>query len=368
MVASMEGPRPPVASEWSQILEFLNKNLRSDKAWSITNEYPTALHPTNLHNIRIVKQNNDIVSHAVVKPLVIKSPHVIYKVAAIGSVVTDEGFRKQGLSTKILQNCLDASLQQNCDIAILWTNMHDFYRKMGFELAGSEISFLIDQNLTDTASSQFRFSADPKVAAESIHRLYSLHTVGTARTLEETRKFLIIPETKLYTAWDSQNQLVAYAIEGKGADLGGYIHEWGGSTTGLLSLLSWIRHSTGQNKTIIVPQHSLQLIEKLRAKNLIQHNGFLGMIKLLQFDQLATKIKRAFRAEGIADFVLEKRDGLYYFGLGQELVTLSSEQDVVRLLFGPIDYQALGFFKEENIKKMQSILPLKFWVWGWDSV
>ncbi len=367
MVEAQEGPRPPVEAEWNQILDFLNKNLRSDKAWSITNEYPTALHPSNLHNIRIVKQNNDIVSHAVVKPLVIKSPHVIFKVAAIGSVVTDESYRKQGLSTKILQNCIDSSLQQNCDIAILWTHLHDFYRKMGFELAGSEISFVIDQNLAEQ-NSQIRYSADPKVSAESIHRLYSLHTVGTARTLEETRKFLNIPETKLYTAWDMQNQLIAYAIEGKGADLGGYIHEWGGSTTGLLSLLSWIRTSTGQNKTIIVPRHSQNLIEKLRLKNLSQHDGFLGMIKLLQFDQLATKIKRAFRAEGIADFVLEKRDGLYYFGIGQELVTIADEQDMVKLLFGPMDYQVLGFFSDENVKKLQKILPLKFWVWGWDSV
>jgi len=363
----MEGPRSPAEAEWPQLLEFLNKNLRSDKGWSIASEYPTALNIGNLHNIRIFKENNSVVSHAVVKPLVVKSPHVVFKVGAIGSVITDESHRSQGLSTQIITDCIQLAEKQNCDVAILWTNLFDFYRKMNFELAGSEISFIIDRPIGE-AQPGVRFSADSKVAAEALLRLYSQHSVASARTLEETKKFLSIPETKIYTAWDASNQLVAYAIEGKGADLGGYIHEWGGSVSHLLSLLTYIFKSTKTTKTLIVPRHSQNLVEKLKNQNLIMNDGFLGMIRILQFDQLAAKIKRGFRAEGHSDIILEKRNGVYWFGVGTEILTVSSEADMTRLLFGPIDYAALEMFSEAALQKLKKVLPLPFWIWGWDSV
>lgn len=363
----MEGPRSPAETEWNQLIEFLNKNLRSGKPWSINSEYPTALNLQNLHNIRIFKNANNVVSHAVVKPLVVKSPHVIFKVAAIGSVITDENHREQGLSKQIITDCLQLAEKQNCDLAILWTNLFDFYRKMNFELAGSEISFIIDKPVGE-AQQGVRFSLDTKIAPEAVLRLYSQHSVASARTLEETRKFLSIPETKAYTAWDANNQLVAYAIEGKGADLSGYIHEWGGSVSHLLSLLSYIHKSTQSTKTLIVPRHSTNLIQKLKAQNLIMNDGFLGMIRILQFDQLSAKIKRAFRAEGHPDVVLEKRNGVYWFGVGSEIITVSSEGDMTRLLFGPVDYKALDMFSEATLAKLEKVLPLPFWIWGWDSV
>ncbi len=363
----MEGPRPPAEAEWPQLLEFLNKNLRSGKSWSINSEYPTALTLQNLHNIRIFKNNDNVISHAVVKPLVVKSPHVIFKVAAIGSVVTDEAHRDQGLSRQIITECVQLAEQQNCDVAILWTNLFDFYRKMNFELAGSELSFIIDKPVGE-AQPGVRFSTDAKIAPEAVLRLYSQHSVASARTLEETRKFLSIPETKVFTAWDANNQLVAYAIEGKGADLSGYIHEWGGSVTHLLSLLSYIYKTTQQTKTLIVPRHSSNLIQKLQAQKLVMNDGFLGMIRILQFDQLSAKIKRAFRSEACPDVVLEKRNGVYWFGAGSEIVTVSAEADMTRLIFGPVDYKALDMFSPATLAKLEKVLPLPLWIWGWDSV
>ncbi|MNL50759.1 hypothetical protein D3C87_1737980 [compost metagenome] len=83
---------------------------------------------------------------------------------------------------------------------------------------------------------------------------------------------------------------------------------------------------------------------------------------------MAAKIKRAFRAEGVADIVLEKHPAHFVFGIGQELVTIEQETDLVKLLFGPIDYRALGLFKEETVIKLEKVLPLPLWVWGWDSI
>ena len=364
----MQGPRSPRETELPHVMKFLDSNLRAEASWSIAAEYPTALAPQNIHNMRIIADDEKVVSHAVLKPLVIKSPHVIFKVGAIGSVVTDSGHRGQGLSTQVLQDCLKSAAEQSCDIAILWTDLFDFYRRMGFELAGTEMSFVIEDEFEALQPAGLRFSTDNKVSPEAIFRLYSGHSINSVRTIEETRKFLNIPQTKVYTCWEPDGQLAAYAIEGKGIDLGGYLHEWGGSVPKLLALLSFTRKTKGQPVTIICPRHATNLTTQLQKLSVTANQGFLGMIKLVQFDQLAAKIKRAFRAEGIADIVLEKHPDYYLFGIGQDLFTLNNETDVVRLLFGPVDYKALGMFKDETCEKLSKVLPLNLWRWGWDSI
>lgn len=363
----MEGPRSPSENEFPHVLDFLNKQLRNEASWSIAAEYPTAFSSNNLHNMRIISDEGQVLSHAVLKPLIIKSPHVIFKVGAIGSVVTEDQHRSQGLSTQILEDCIRSATEQSCDIAILWTDLFDFYRRMGFELAGTEVSFVIEEEF-DVPPVNLRFSTDSKISPDAIFRLYNSHTISSVRTIEETRKFLSIPQTKVYTAWEPNGQLAAYAIEGKGVDLGGYIHEWGGSTSKLMALFSFIRSYKNQPFTIICPRHAQNLIQTLSTKPVTINHGFLGMIKLVNFDQLAAKIKRALRAEGVSDIVLEKHPNHFVFGIGSDLLTIENETDMVRLLFGPVDYRDLNLLKEDTIKKLEKILPLNLWIWGWDSI
>src|SRR5690349_20534726 len=102
----MEGPRTPNEAELPHVLDFLNQKLRNEASWSIAAEYPTAFSRHNLHNMRIIADEGKVLSHAVLKPFIIKSPHVIFKVGAIGSVVTDDGHRGQGLSTQVLNDCI----------------------------------------------------------------------------------------------------------------------------------------------------------------------------------------------------------------------------------------------------------------------
>lgn len=364
----MEGPRQPKEAELPHVLTFLDKALRSESAWSISAEYPTALTSSNLHNMRIISEEDQVLSHAVMKPMIIKTPQIIFKVGAIGSVVTDDKHRGQGLSTQVIQDCIKLAAEQSCDIVILWTDIFDFYRRIGFELAGSEFSIVIEEEF-DTPISNLRFSTDAKVSPEAIHRLYSSHTVNSVRTIEETRKFLSIPKTKVYTAWETNGQLAAYAIEGKGVDLDGYIHEWGGSASKLMALFSFIRTFKKNPYVIICPRHASNLIEQLKKQPITMNEGFLGMIKIVNFDQLSAKIKRAFRAEGIADIVLEKHPNHYLFGIGQDLYTLTNENDLIRFIFGPINYRDFGVFtKEETLQKFEKVLPLDVWIWGWDSI
>lgn len=372
----MEGPRPPHENEFPSVVKFLDSQLRSKEKWSITSEYPIAFSEANRNNIRIITERDRVLAHAVIRPMIIKAPAGLFKVAGLGSVVTSSEHRNQGLSSKTIESCLEAARAHGCDFAILWTNIYEFYRKFGFELAGSEMSCLLDNELGELSAEMagegpLKFVEGSRVAAEAIHRLYSQHTVTSLRTIEETRKYLEIPNSRVYTAWGPKGDLKAYAIEGKGADLGSYVHEWGGGVSALVPLFAHIRKEQKRPITIIVPRHSQNLLRAFEERKVSINQGFLGMIKILNPTTLFAKIKRHSRYLGIPDFVLDSHlEGStrkFLIGSGEQVFTTDSEHDIVRLIFGPQKASEIHDFGP-GAAVLEKVLPIQMWVWGWDSI
>lgn len=363
----MEGPRPLLEHELGDFVTYLSHHLRPEKSWSIADEYPCAIAGTNLHNVRVIKTDTGFASAAVMKPLVIKSPAGVFKVAAIGSVVTSPEHRNQGLSQKILNASLDAARAHGCDFAILWTNLFDFYRKLGFELAGSEVALALPASF-NVPNEGLRFVNSNRIDPEALLRLYSQHTTGAIRTSEEVRKYLQIPNANVYTAWDAENRLQAYAVEGKGADLEGYVHEWGGGVSKVLPLLAHASQTSGRALHVIAPAHAQNFIRQLKELGATSSEGVLGMVKILNAPNLLLKLKKYMRAMGEADVVLEPRDGKFYIGHGDQIFSTDAERDLTRLIFGPLKASQLHPFDSATAAALERVLPLPMWIWGWDSV
>lgn len=364
----MEGPRPLFEHELGDLIRFLTQQLRPTMQWSIADEYPLAITDANLNNVRVIKDKNDFVSAAVMKPLVIKTPVGVFKVAAIGSVVTSPAHRNQGLSRQILDDCLEGARKHGCDFAILWTDLYDFYRKIGFELAGTEVSLTVPMNFKCAEVPGLRFMNSNRVDPEALLRLYSQHSTGSVRTVDEVRRYLQIPNMRVFTAWDEQNRLQAYAIEGKGADLEGYIHEWGGGVSKLMPLIRYACQERGRDMTVIAPSHSQNLIRQLKDVGAMEHQGILGMIKILNMPNLLTKLKKYIRAMGIDELVLEPREGKIYMGYKEQIFSTDTEADLVRLIFGPLKASQLSAFDAETAATFEKLFPIAMWIWGWDSV
>lgn len=363
----MQGPRSPETHEWTRVVDFLNVNLRQNKSWTITSEYPTALSTSNIHNMSIITEDEKIISHAVLKTFVVKTPHAIFKIGAIGSVITDPDHRKQGHSRKNIEKCLELAEKQACDLVILWTDQFDFYRKMGFELAGFDYSYVYE-NPGQIQNKKLRFESGNNVDPNALQKLYSLHSVHAVRSVDDFRNFLKIPNSNLFTVWDQNNQLQAYAVEGKGMDLINYIHEWAGQADALLDLFQYIRAQKNDVITVMVPAHSQNLRRKISQVAGISHQGYLGMLKMVNREALLNKIKKAFRSEGFEKIVLEQQEQKFVFGFGADLYTLEKESDLIQLLFGPLNVNSLDFVSNESKQKLSALLPMPLWIWGWDSI
>lgn len=363
----MSEPRSLKETEVERLVHFLDRELRPGKGWSIQDEYPTTFTSNNSRNLFIIEEEDRVLSHAAVRYILLKTPQAVLKIAAIGSVVTSPEHRNQGLSHKILQICLENATKEGADIAILWSDLVEFYHKLGFEMAGSEVGILIDDYLP-ASEADLIYRQGSNIAPEVLLKLYAKHTVTSVRTLDDVRKYLKIPHSRVYTAWSKTGQLEAYAVEGKGADLKGYIHEWGGGVSKLIGLFNYIKKQTAEPLTVICPRHSEGLIRKFEELNVSLHWGNLGMIKILNAKPLIQKVMRHAKHLGHGNFVLAEDNGRFLVGVGDSLGELPTAQHLTKLLFGPIPDGFWSNFSPEKQKILKEILPLDLWVWGWDSV
>jgi GNAT superfamily N-acetyltransferase len=351
-----------------QVIEFLNTELRPEASWSIKDEYPTVFQGINRGQIRLIADQSRIVSHAVIKYHLVKTAMGLFKAAGIGSVVTHSGYRNQGMGQSVLEDCIDTARSQGADFAILWSDLHEYYRRLGFQLAGREIGMDLVTRLAVPTPAGLRFEQGSNVEAEALLRVYNQHTVSTVRTAEDVRACLRIPKSHVYTAWRADNTLAAYAVEGKGADLEGHIHEWGGGLDNLLPLFNFMLDKQGRELRLLCSSQSTNLVGRLEQMGCRRFDGYLGLIKILNFPSLYGKIRKQAHAVGIQNLVMDHQDGLHYFGVGREIYKTDSDADMVRLIFGPEKAAQIHNFGPDVTRIFEEVFPLPMWLWGWDSI
>jgi N-acetylglutamate synthase-like GNAT family acetyltransferase len=362
-------PRAPQNNELPEVISFLDTNMRKDQTWSVREEYPLAFDPQNSHNIRILRDEDGIVSHAVLKPTIMKTPYAVFNVCMIGSVITDPRLRNQGLSTQVVEDCIDQAIAMKSDVVVLWTDLFDFYKKFGFELAGTEVSLIINKTFKpEKRRNDIKIMESPKVDPQALLRLYNLHSITSQRTVNDIKKYLQIPNSRVFTAWNKKGQMEAYAIEGKGVDLQGYIHEWGGNTSALVEIFCHVQSHQNREIVVITPPQCKNLIRQCTDAGASSFEGILAMVKILDKAGLARKAQRIARRMGLTDFAIEMHNDTLYFGTSEGVYKTDSEADMVHLFFGPQKPSEMYPFSEATNAKLNKLLPLPCWVWGWDSI
>jgi N-acetylglutamate synthase-like GNAT family acetyltransferase len=363
-------------SDWQKINEFLDKSLRPQNKWSLHHEYPLAFSERNRKNIYFIEDEDQVLAHAVLHPTIIKTHYHLFKVGLIGSVVTDESQRGKGLSREIIENCLKAAKEQKCDISILWTDMFNFYARFGFEIAGSEIALQVDESFKPQNKKSLKVLETAQVSPQALLKLFNKHQLRSVRSPSDIQKFLNIPQTEVYTAWNAMtNELEAYCVMGKGADFTNYIHEWGGQVTSIMSLVKHIsekkiRESSDPQTiiTLISPPQCQNLIRKMQEAGAHKYLGVLGMIAINNPESFCAKIKKGARALGYDEFIFDYQSDRYFFGYGDEIYQTDSPQDITRLVFGPAQPEQIHNFSKRSLEALNEIFPIPFWVWGWDSI
>jgi len=158
-------------------------------------------------------------------------------IGLIGGVVTDPLWRGIGLASRLIQQA--TQLAKNFEVAgiFLWGSEHSFYKKLGFESFGSQARANLDSfpwvNLDPTIQIRDGWN-------ENIFNFFQQRRIGLS-ILERDRPWLKAHRNVQWVWSGEPTRPSAFVCYGKGIDLYGMIHEWGGDPTEVKKILSYLK-------------------------------------------------------------------------------------------------------------------------------
>jgi GNAT superfamily N-acetyltransferase len=260
-----------------EALELMTSVLRP--RGDIAAEYPLALGAEGPGQVVSLCEDGTILSSCAVLERELLHPEGKTRVGLIGSVVTRPDARGRGLATKLLEHAEGRLRATGCEHALLWADDPTFYSRRGYALDGYEVDFLVDRALGELPTEGFNVRP-LRVGDEALlHELYLRHEARVERSLEETARLLTCPGMRVSLA-EREGECVAYVCYGRGGDLAGVAHEWGGDPRGVLSCLAALLRET-EAIFVMAPGNPGPLGELLDSLGAPRANGRLGMSKPL---------------------------------------------------------------------------------------
>jgi GNAT superfamily N-acetyltransferase len=221
---------------------LLQETMRPPQpVFEIAAEYPIVLSPENPHFSYCAVHGDDIKAHANLWPrrLYDQQQQKYFQVGLIGNVATDPRWQGHGIMKELFMRLHQEALKLGLDAMILWSDLRQFYQKLGFGSLGQELRIVFERESLNKLfkkqnTGQFLPHPPAELTPQSYDALLKLRypTVATLeRSIDEFKSLMKIPETHLYMQGEPPS---AFAIIGKGYDMIGVVHEWGASAPDIL--------------------------------------------------------------------------------------------------------------------------------------
>ncbi len=287
--------------------------------------------------------------------------------AFLGSVVTAEAHRGRGLARHTLATAEDRARNEGAALAFLWADEAEVYAGMGWRPAGTEFDFRLDDNqrtfLPDAEGVRVARAED----AEAIHALYCEHEQRVERTLDEQRQLLAVPGVTTLVR-EVDGKVTAYGCVGRGADLQGVLHEWGGEGVEVLHVLAGhldLRDDEGLDEDLflMLPSGATGLLEYLSLTRCPGAKGVLGLAKVLCLEG-AAELLRGHLPSSVEASVEGATVALRRGGKG---ISLDADA-LLDLLLPPAGEGRIQRKVERRLGVNLASLPLAPFIWGLDSI
>ena len=297
--------RHPTLKELSNRDHLLEATMREHPAsFGIAKEYPLVLAPNSLPYSYGAWDQDQLVGHANLFPRVLSTADgsLTLPVALIGNVATTPNLRGKGYASHLIKQLLSIAEKEGAVAAFLWSDLPQFYQKLGFHPHGEECRFVIPRpkELPPQKVKRWYQVQETDLSDEHLQQMLRLRPktpMTLQRSLTEMRELLRIPQTYLFMAIEGQTA-EAFFIIGRGSDLQGVVHEWGAlSAARLIEGVQLICHAYDLDSLILLTPNELDqsFHAPLRngAREMTKH--WMALVKV--FDQaLATndRFQKAF--------------------------------------------------------------------------
>jgi predicted N-acetyltransferase YhbS len=204
--------------------------------------------PTGDRVARIgVRAGDELVAAAGVRRAELATTGGRLPVAIIGAVCTDERWRGRGYGSRVVSTAMLWARDQGAAMILLWGSEASMYRRLGFEYCGTQVRV--------AAKALPPARADAEVRRGWDERLFSaLRARGSGLALDSADIGWLAAHRNTQWFWlERDGAVAAYAAYGRGIDLPGMIHEWGGEPADLSRVLGALRVAHPQAQLLASP-------------------------------------------------------------------------------------------------------------------
>ena len=392
----MDGPRACKLSDVESSLELINKTFREETGQDIRTDYPLVYDSSMLELRRIIKIDNKVVAHVPVAPRLILRNGDQLMSGLISATVTHSDYRKQGLGTLCLEDCIRIMNQRNWPTSILWTlePTFPFYQNSGWEAVGSQ-GFVY--KLTEQDSTLFNKNPDLKIIEydkdnnNHIHGIMQIHDaepIRISRSITDYQILFNLPKSKTILAFDD-SKLIAYLTFGWSTNKPGII-ESGGLAEGTETLIKHFLENemTDENTQALVPLHKTTMGELLNSKkpktcSPIEEADGMGyqMNRINNMEVLLKSMRKYFQIKSIKlntsfSISLKETNETIGVSLNNGKVQISTRKqsrhinlnrrNLVQLIFGSHPNIPQIDIDHDTKKIFDAIFPYHFTIWPLD--
>jgi predicted N-acetyltransferase YhbS len=242
----IDGPRPATPSDLDAVIALVDATLRAGSDQSMRTDYPLVYRRGNLHNVRVLRVDGELVSVVPVLPRHIRLGTVELELGVISPTATDPAHRHRGYASRCLASCIDAMRAEGCALSVLWTLVETFpfYERAGYHpVRGQAFTYRLDP------SDASRFPRDPGVVVTvleygdtaSLETIRDLHEHdgdgdGIRRTRSEYPALLSLPRMHTLLATRGR-RLAGYLVVSRAINKPGLL-EAGGDPAAIETLVN----------------------------------------------------------------------------------------------------------------------------------
>ncbi len=117
----MDGPRACLPSDDVEIVDLINKLFREGTGQDVRTDYPLLYDPARLSYRRVIKMDGKVVAHVPVVPREVILDEDAFTVGLISATLTHPDYRRRGLATLCLRDCVRIMEEERWPVSVLWT-------------------------------------------------------------------------------------------------------------------------------------------------------------------------------------------------------------------------------------------------------
>lgn len=270
---------PQTSEDFKTRDQLLTLCLRPDPLpFPIKDEYPIVLSQEGRAFSYCMDYQQKLCSHANLWPRVVidRQQRVKAQIGLVGNVATDPSMQGRGHMRELLSKLEDIAIRQNLSALVLWSDLDQFYHKLGYESVGQEFHLgfpKVDRKRPSHRSYLGTFQLNGDLKDGELEKLLALRPqlpLTLLRTPEEMRAQLTIPWLDCFRAYRN-GELVAYALIGKGYDMVGVIHEWGAKDlSDLIALIDYCASTLPFESLMLLLPEGVDAVWKARLVDLTE--------------------------------------------------------------------------------------------------